>query len=125
VLTAVFAFVGVLAGNLVNRRGARELDVWRKREETMKLLRWAVELYVKDNSAMGIVVLNDLISSELVQDIDRPFMAAIAKDAQEIATANMMAQAQPFLDSASVASSGERDEVARQMDSANFVRIEQ
>ncbi len=37
------AFLGVLIGHWLLRKGANELDVWRRREETMRMLRWASE----------------------------------------------------------------------------------
>jgi hypothetical protein len=39
--TPAAAFLGVLIGHVLLRRGANELDVWRRREETMRMLRWA------------------------------------------------------------------------------------
>lgn len=41
--TPLLAFLGVIVGNVVLRKGANELDVWRRREETMRMLRWASE----------------------------------------------------------------------------------
>jgi len=45
----------VLVGQLLTRRGARELDVWRRRAETMRMLRWAAELTMQPESgALGV-----------------------------------------------------------------------
>ena len=41
--TPLAAFTGVALGHYLLREGANELDVWRRREETMRMLRWASE----------------------------------------------------------------------------------
>ncbi|MDP9444891.1 MAG: hypothetical protein M3P83_11320 [Actinomycetota bacterium] len=43
VATPGLAFVGGMVGHLLTRKGAREMDTWRRREETMRMLRWAAE----------------------------------------------------------------------------------
>src|SRR5699024_11873948 len=43
VVTAVASFAGALLSALVNRKTARERDRVRRREETFRTLRWAVE----------------------------------------------------------------------------------
>ena len=37
--TPLAAFIGGVLGHLILRKGANELDVWRRREETMRMLR--------------------------------------------------------------------------------------
>jgi len=84
VATPILAFVGVLVANYLNRRGARELDVWRRREETMRMLRWAVDLASAPDdvrSEMGATVLINLVRTELIQDPDRKFVESIARAA--------------------------------------------
>lgn len=49
VATPILAFLGATLGAFVARKGARELDTWRHREETMRLLRWAVEQVASDS----------------------------------------------------------------------------
>lgn len=45
-LTPVLAFLGALIGHVLTRRASLELDRWRRREETMRMLRWA-RRYIK------------------------------------------------------------------------------
>jgi hypothetical protein len=78
--TPVLAFLGVLIGHLLLRKGANELDVWRRREETMRMLRWASELAVSDHDAkalMGVAALAALSESELLQDEDQQLVDAV------------------------------------------------
>lgn len=80
VATPVLAFAGAFGGHLLTRKGARELDRWRKREETMRLLRWATELAVEDDkkrSYAGLAVLDALMDSPLLDDEDVDFVSAI------------------------------------------------
>lgn len=80
VATPLLAFAGGLAGHLLSRRGAVELDRWRKREETMRLLRWATELATDDDEARaraGLTVLGALLESPLLDDADVELVATI------------------------------------------------
>ena len=68
--TPVLAFAGALLGQLLTRRGAKELDIRWRREETMRLLRWAAELAVDEDvgrGAVGVAALEALEVSELLQ----------------------------------------------------------
>ena len=79
------AFVGALAGHVLGRRSARELDRWRRREETMRLLRWAVELAVgadKPRSRAGLSALAALLDSSLLDPDDIGFLFAIAAEVE-------------------------------------------
>jgi hypothetical protein len=40
VATPILAFVGAFVGHVISRSASKELDHWRRREETMRLLRW-------------------------------------------------------------------------------------
>jgi len=51
--TPVSAFAGVIIGQLLLRKGATELDTWRRREETMRMLRWASEQAASDSPAVA------------------------------------------------------------------------
>lgn len=42
------AFAGVMIGQAIARRGATELEFQSKREEVMRILRWATKLAVSD-----------------------------------------------------------------------------
>lgn len=59
---------------LDGRLAAFELDKWRRREETMRMLRWAAEKAVNaddDVAAVGVAALEALGSSELLQEEDQ------------------------------------------------------
>jgi hypothetical protein len=74
VAAAAFAFLGALIGQWWSRRSARELDHWRRREETMRMLRWSVELAADDHalrSKAGLRTLTGLTESELLQSEDK------------------------------------------------------
>lgn len=78
--TPLSAFVGVIIGHLLLRRGATELDVWRRREETMRLLRWASEQAASSHPAkarMGVAALDALSNSELLQTPDQELVDAV------------------------------------------------
>lgn len=75
------AFLGALIGHVISRKGATELDMWRRREETMRMLRWAAELAVSDTpltAQLGVAALRALNNSELLQREDRLFVDLIA-----------------------------------------------
>jgi hypothetical protein len=82
-LPGALAFIGALAGHLLSRRSARELDRWRHREEAMRLMRWAVELAVapeKPRFLAGLSALAALLDSPLLDDEDTGFLRTIAFD---------------------------------------------
>ena len=77
--TPVLAFVGVVLGQLLTRRGARELEFRSKREEVMRVLRWAAELAVSDDQAhsrLGVAELGALLESELLDEEEKDFVQA-------------------------------------------------
>ncbi len=78
--TPVSAFAGVVLGQVLLRRGATELDVWRRREETMRMLRWASEQAASYDAAkarMGVAALDALSTSELLQESDQDLVDAV------------------------------------------------
>ena len=78
----LLAFVGSGLGTAFGRRGDRELDVWRRREETMRLLRWAAELAADPagpRRAIGLSALAALDGSELLQPADAELVATVAR----------------------------------------------
>jgi hypothetical protein len=80
VASPLLAFLGVLAGHRVARSSARELDRWRRREETMRLLRWATELAVDRDPArslVGVEVLGALVDAPILDADDRKLVAAV------------------------------------------------
>lgn len=74
----LLAFAGSVAGQVLSRRDARDLDVRWQREETMRLLRWAAEL-ASEQGARGVVGIATLeaLTDSLVQRADEPIVAAI------------------------------------------------
>lgn len=79
-MTPVLAFLGAMLGHVWSRRSAIELDRWRKREETMRMLRWACELAVdtdRARSSAGAGVLTALIDSPLIDPADAQFVADV------------------------------------------------
>lgn len=83
VLTPLLAFTGALIGHWVTRRSSRELDRWRKREETMRMLRWATELALDadpNKARSGLVVLFALLRSPLLDKEDVELLATVAGD---------------------------------------------
>lgn len=80
VATPVLAFAGAVTGHWWARKGAVELDTWRRREETMRLVRWAVEQSAGDSdraAAAGTAALEALVSSELLQEHDRVLVEGV------------------------------------------------
>lgn len=78
--TPLLAFLGVVVGHALLRRTANELDVWRRREETMRMLRWASEQAASVEPAkarMGIAALDALSGSELLQKSDGMIVDAV------------------------------------------------
>lgn len=78
--TPLLAFAGVVVGQLLLRRGAQEQDVRWRREETMRLLRWAAELALDADpgrSAVGVSALGALQQSELMQADDQSLLSRI------------------------------------------------
>ena len=73
------AFVGVIVAQAVTRRGEKELEFRSKREEVMRILRWAAELAVSDDQAhsrLGVAELGALLQSELLDEEEKDFVQA-------------------------------------------------
>ena len=82
ILTPIASFLGALLGHWWGRKSARELDTWRRREETMRMVRWAAEQAGSADSRtanIGYVALTALLGSELLQEEDVAFITAIAE----------------------------------------------
>ncbi len=80
VASPLLAFLGVLLGHRVTRTSARELDRWRKREETLRLLRWATDLAVDAEPAratVGIAVLEGLLVAPILDEDDRTLVTTV------------------------------------------------
>jgi hypothetical protein len=75
----IAAFVGGVVGQLVIRKGARELEKRSRREETMRNLRWAAELAVESDirkARLGFAQLNALAGSDMLEDAEQLFVDA-------------------------------------------------
>lgn len=82
---ATFALVGVALGHLLAARSDNRADRWRRREETMRMLRWAVELASSDDNRGGILgaaALEALLDSELLQPEDADMVERLANHAR-------------------------------------------
>jgi hypothetical protein len=80
VMSPLLALGGVALGAYLTRKSDRELDVWRHREETMRMVRWAVEQILAGDEAgtdAGVVTLRSLMRSELLQAEDYDLVAAL------------------------------------------------
>lgn len=79
-VTPLSAFAGVMWGQYLQRKGANELDVWRQREETMRMLRWASEEASSTEptrARIGVAALDALSASELLQEEDQALVDAV------------------------------------------------
>lgn len=77
--TPGLTFIGVLLAQWIGRRAARELETRSKREETLRVLRWAAELAVSDDDGkakLGVSQLNALGDSDLLDDAQQLFVDA-------------------------------------------------
>lgn len=90
IATPALSFLAVLLGQWLTRRSAHELDVWRRREDTMRMLRWSAEAAASERPALsrtGVAVLEGLGESELLQDEDRPLVHTVARITARLALA--------------------------------------
>lgn len=77
--TPISAFLGGLVGQVVTRRGAKELERRSRREEVMRTLRWAAELAIDSDSLkarLGVDQLNALGDSDLLDESGQLFVDA-------------------------------------------------
>ncbi len=75
----LLTFIGVLIGQVIGRRGAYELEARSKREELMRMLRWASELAISDDEAharLGVAELGALLGSSLLTVREGMFVRA-------------------------------------------------
>jgi GNAT superfamily N-acetyltransferase len=80
IATPLMALLGVLVGQRVARASAVELDRWRTREETMRLLRWATELAVEADArrrGVGLEFLGALARAPLLDVEDEALVSAV------------------------------------------------
>ncbi len=90
--TPTSAFTGVMLTGWLGRRTATEQETRSRREEVMRLLRWAAELAVSDDdrrAALGVDQLTALSVSSLLDDpekalVDAALESALDSSAEEI-----------------------------------------
>ena len=83
IATPILALVGSAVGAAYARRADNRLDTWRRREETYRMLRWAVELTASDNDQLagaGFATMRALTESELLQPEDQPLLRALTEE---------------------------------------------
>jgi hypothetical protein len=76
----LLALAGVMIGHWMSRLTARELEARWRREETMRILRWAVDKVIDQDdtaSRSGVIVLEALTDAELLHDADTGFLEQI------------------------------------------------
>lgn len=76
----LLAFLGALVGQLAARLRAKEVEVRWRREEAMRLLRWASDLAVAPEPSradVGVAALEALDGSELLHNDDRAIVSAV------------------------------------------------
>jgi hypothetical protein len=91
----VAALAGVWIGALMTRRSDKELEHWRRREETMRMLRWAGEQLDSNHSGvrrLGLVTLSELVRSELLQPEDAALVTEVFDTALEEALGSAYAE---------------------------------
>jgi hypothetical protein len=77
VVAGALALLGAALGHLLGRVTAREQERWRRREETMRLLRWAADAASEASDRrieIGIAALTALTASPLVDPDDGDFV---------------------------------------------------
>jgi hypothetical protein len=82
VATPLFAFVGATLGPVFAARADDRLDTWRRREETMRMLRWGAENAVSKDGRLarvGVAALTALASSELLQPVDDELLLLVTE----------------------------------------------
>jgi hypothetical protein len=84
--TPVVNAIVTVVGQRVSRRGDRELESRSRREEVMRMLRWAAELAVSDEvhkARLGNQELKALLGSNMLSSADRDFIFAALDAALE------------------------------------------
>lgn len=77
--TAGLSFAGSFVGQWWARKGAKELEMRSKREEALRVLRWAAELAVDEDERkvkLGVVELEALYESAILDDAELLFVDA-------------------------------------------------
>lgn len=75
----LLAFLGVLLAQVIGRKGAKELEIRSKREETLRTMRWAAELSASKEDRLadlGVAELEALLGSDLLEESEKTFVEA-------------------------------------------------
>ncbi|HEU0286556.1 MAG TPA: hypothetical protein VFR22_05895 [Nocardioidaceae bacterium] len=81
-LAPAFSFAGAYLGYRRARSADLALDHWRRREETMRMVRWAADKALSDEEAVrpvGVSALDALRRAELLQPEDERLVEEIAE----------------------------------------------
>jgi hypothetical protein len=94
VLVPAAAVIGGIVGSLLTRRGAKEAENRGRREELMRLHRWASELSIEKDprkAQLGIGQLAALLNSPLLSEDEKVFIDAALASAIHEPTAEIEA----------------------------------
>lgn len=72
-MSSTITLIGVFISQYTNRKSSIENNIWNKREETYKNIRWACEQATDNNlnkNTIGLAMLSSLVNSELLQKED-------------------------------------------------------
>ena len=81
-LAPAFSFAGAYLGYRRARAADQALDHWRRREETMRMVRWAADHALADDESLrpvGVSALGALRRAELLQPEDEHLVEEIAE----------------------------------------------
>jgi hypothetical protein len=96
ILAPAFAFAGAFLGYRRARAADEALDRWRRREETMRMVRWAADKAMDDDESVrpvGVSALAALRRAELLQPEDERLVEEIA---EAVAVVSMHGLEYPF-----------------------------
>lgn len=85
ITSPILAFMGAYFGHRRAARADDRLDRWRRREETMRMLRWGLEQMASNHPqalTTGMATLDALLGSELLQPEGIDFVRRIVKSAR-------------------------------------------
>lgn len=80
VAAGALTLLGAVLGHLLGRVTAREQERWRRREETMRLLRWVADAASESEGRrleVGVAALTALTVSPMVDSEDDDFVWAV------------------------------------------------
>jgi hypothetical protein len=110
VLAPAFAFAGAYLGYRRARAADLALDRWRRREETMRMVRWASDKALDDDESVrpvGVSALEALRRAELLQPEDERLVEEIV---EAVALVSAAGEGYPLDAEIFVSTDGEEDE---------------